>query len=164
MQKMRRLNVALDMLFFGACVCLLLVTGVMKWTGDSGFQTSSVYVLVVAILCFDVGVLANSAFHMRRDLHMLLFVLVYNVLLLGRVYFNCIYYRHRLLDVLEAEGWQQLYLAILIIFVGLVAFVLAYFLIGPIFRRRERQVERESAARRSRWFRFCASFPALRFT
>ena len=63
MQKMRRLNVALDMLFFGACVCLLLVTGVMKWTGDSGFQTSSVYVLVVAILCFDVGVLANSAFH-----------------------------------------------------------------------------------------------------
>ena len=142
MQKMRRLNVALDMLFFGACVCLLLVTGVMKWTGDSGFQTSSVYVLVVAILCFDVGVLANSAFHMRRDLHMLLFVLVYNVLLLGRVYFNCIYYRHRLLDVLEAEGWQQLYLAILIIFVGLVAFVLAYFLIGPIFRRRERQVER----------------------
>ena len=142
MQKMRRLNVALDMLFFGACVCLLLVTGVMKWTGDSGFQTSSVYVLVVAILCFDVGVLANSAFHMRRDLHMLLFVLVYNVLLLGRVYFNCIYYRHRLLDVLEAEGWQQLYLAILIIFVGLVAFVLAYFLFGPIFRRRERQVER----------------------
>lgn len=142
MFTIKRLNLTLDTLFWGAALCLLVVSGTMQWVQDDGFLTSSFYLLVIAILAFDAGVISHVAFHFRRDMPMLLFVMVYNVLLLGRVYFNCIYYRHRLIEALEAEGWHEVYTATGVILTCLIAFVAAYYLIGPLFKRREKQMER----------------------
>lgn len=138
----KRMNVVLDVLLWGVAVCLLVIAGSLQWMGDSGFQIASFYILVIAVLFFDAGVVAHGAFHFRRDMPLLLFMLVYNILLLGRVYFNCIYYRHRLLAALEADSWQDVYLAVSVVLIGLIVFTAVYYLVGPAFWGREAQLER----------------------
>lgn len=141
MLHVKRTGAVLDVLLFGAATVLFLASAVLRWMG-SGYISGAFYLMVFGVLFFNAGALFHSLSHIYRDISFLLFLIAYNILLLGRVYFNCIYYRHKILTALEADSWENLYTAMAIVTTGLVVFTIAYYAVGLLFTKRERQMQK----------------------
>lgn len=141
MLRVKRTSVVLDMLSFGMTVALFLSSAVFRWMGE-GYITIAFYLMMFGIIALDAGAFLHSVFHIYRDVHFLLFVFAYNLLLLGRVYFNAMYYRHKMLLALEGDSWDNLYTALSVLAVGLLAFIVFYYAAGPIFSKYEKQIVR----------------------
>ncbi len=147
MLRVKRTSVVLDMLVFGMAAALFLSSAVFRWMGE-GYITTAFYLMMFGIIALDVGAFLHSAFHIYRDVHFLLFVFAYNLLLLGRVYFNSMYFPHKMLVALEADSWDNLYTALTVVATGLLAFIVFYYAAGPLFAKYERQIVRGQAERK----------------
>ena len=137
MMHMKRTGAVLDVLSFGTAAALFLISALMRWMG-SGYVSGAFYLMVIGTLVLDAGILFHSIFHIYRDIPFLLFAVSYTILLLGRVYYNSVYYSHKILTALEADNWENLYTAMSIITAGLVVLTVTYYACGPLFEKREK--------------------------
>jgi oligosaccharide repeat unit polymerase len=125
-----------DTIFFGLTILLLLTANLMTVFGGSGWQTG-VHIMLVAIIMLNVSIICSLISNIRRDFPLLVFVVAFDTLLLGRVYNSWINYNHKILLLLEADSFENLFDALQIVAVSLFCVYLVYRLVGPLFNKRE---------------------------
>lgn len=123
-----------DTILFGLTVLLLLTSNLITLFGS---WEAAVNVMLVAIIFMNIAVFCSLIKNIRRDFALLIFIIAFDTLLLGRVYVEWITYYHKLLIVLEADGFPQLFQALQIVAISLLFVYLAYRAAGPLFYRRE---------------------------
>ncbi len=131
-----------DIVLFGLTILILLVANLMTVFGGNYWKVA-VDVSFFAIIMLNISIFCSLISHIRRDFALLIFVIAFNVLLLGRVYVSWFGYHHKLLLLLEAEDFPQLFQALQIVAISLLCVYLAYHLAGPIFNRRETAIKEE---------------------
>lgn len=129
-----------DAVLFGLTSLMLLVANLMTVFGGNYWKVA-VDVLFYAIILLNISIFSSVIAHIRRDFALLIFVIAFNVLLLGRVYVSWFGYHHKILLLLEAEDFPQLFQALQIVAISLLCVYLAYHLAGPIFNKRETAIK-----------------------
>jgi len=133
-----------DTIFFGLTILLLLTANLMTVFGGNGWQ-NGVNIMLVAIILLNVSICCSLISNIRRDFALFVFILAFDILLLGRVYNNWINYYHKILLVLEADSFENLFIALQIIAVSLLCVYVAYCLAGPVFYKRETAIRERGA-------------------
>ncbi|MCY1713076.1 O-antigen polysaccharide polymerase Wzy family protein [Caproiciproducens galactitolivorans] len=128
-----------DTILFGITILLMLTSNLLT---VFGVWNTAVDVLFFAILFLDVSIAASLIHNVRRDLALLIFLITYNVLLMGRVFTSWFGYHHKLLLLLEADDFQKLFQSLQLVALSLFCVYCAYRLAGPIFHKREAKIER----------------------
>jgi oligosaccharide repeat unit polymerase len=136
MIKIKAKDFMRDAILFGITIVLLLAANLITVFGGSGWQTA-VNIMLVAIIMLNVSIICSLVSNVRRDFPLLIFVFAFDTLLLGRVYNSWINYNHKILLLLEADSFENLFQALQIVAVSLFCIYLAYRLAGPIFNKRE---------------------------
>ncbi|MDF2632745.1 MAG: O-antigen polysaccharide polymerase Wzy, partial [Caproiciproducens sp.] len=129
MIKIKSLDFIRDTVLFGLTILVLLAANLLTVFGGDYWKTA-VDVLLVGITLLNVSIFSSLIAHIRRDFALLVFVVAFNLLLLGRVYVNWIGYHHKFLLVLEAKDFPQLFQALQIVALSLLCVYLAYHLVG----------------------------------
>ncbi len=144
MIKIKSLDFIRDTVLFGLTILVILAANLLTAFGGNYWKTA-VDVLLVGITLLNVSIFSSLIAHIRRDFALLIFVIAYNILLLGRVYVNWIGYHHKFSLVLEAKDFPQLFQALQIVAVSLFCVYMAYHLVGPIFNKRETAINENGA-------------------
>ncbi len=125
-----------DTILFGLTILLLLTANLMTVLGGSLWE-SAVNLMLIAIIVLNVSIFWSLIRNIRRDFALFIFMVAFDILILGRVYVSWIGYYHKYLQLLEADSLPQLFEALQAVAVSLLCVYLAYRLAGPIFFRRE---------------------------
>nr|WP_319488366.1 O-antigen polysaccharide polymerase Wzy family protein [uncultured Caproiciproducens sp.] len=136
MLKIKTTDFIRDTIFFGIAILLMFTANLLTVFGGSFWETA-VDVLFFAIITLNIAIFSSLIFHIRRDFALLIFVISYNVLLLGRVYTSWFGYHHKLLLLLEADDFPKLFQALQIVALSLLFVYAAYRAAGPFFYSRE---------------------------
>lgn len=136
MLKIKTTDMLRDTILFGFTALLFLTANFMRLLGDSLLE-SAANVLLVAIIFLNISIICSLIKHIRRDIAFFIFVMTFDVLLLGRVYVEWISYYSRYVSILEADGIPELFEALQVVAVSLFCVYLAYRLAGPLFYKRE---------------------------
>lgn len=134
-----------DTILFGLTIILLLIANLMTLFDGSSWE-SAVNIMLVAIIFLNVSIFCSLIKNIRRDFALFIFVIAYDTLLLGRVYVNWISYYHKLLQVLEADGFPQLFQALQIVTISLFVVYVVYRMAGPFFYKRENALRQKGMA------------------
>ena len=131
---------------FGGALVLMLLSCLMTVLSHS-YDETAVCVLFAANVVLNAAIIFDLCKNIQRDFAMLVFVLSFDLLLLGRVYIVFFVYYDRLLSYLEADSYRNLYQALFIVTMALLAAYAAYKLAAPLFFHREKALrERGTAA------------------
>lgn len=139
MIKIKTTDFLRDTILFGLTGLLLLIANFMTVLSGSAWETAA-NIMLVSIIFLNVSIFCSLIKNVRRDFAFLIFMVAFDVLILGRVYVSWIGYYNKYLQLLEADGLQQLFEALQTVAVSLICVYLAYRLAGPIFNRRETAV------------------------
>ena len=139
MLRVKRISAVLDLIAFGVTAVLFLASAVFRWMGEPYVETAF-YLMLFGVIALDAGAFLHSAFHIYRDVHFLLFIFAYNLLLIGRIYFNAMYFPHKMLLALEADSWDNLYTAFFVVALALLFFVVVYYAAEPVFAKYEKRI------------------------
>lgn len=148
MLRVKRTSAVLDLIAFGVTAVLFLASAVFRWMGEPYVETAF-YLMLFGVIALDAGAFLHSAFHIYRDVHFLLFIFAYNLLLIGRIYFNAMYFPHKMLLALEADSWDNLYTAFFVVALALLFFVVVYYAAEPVFAKYEKRI-REGHAQKTK--------------
>ncbi len=139
MIKIKTTDFLRDTILFGPAVLLLLIANLTTVFGGSAWEVAANMVLI-AIVFLNVAIFCSLIRNIRRDFALIVFMAAFDVLLLGRVYVSWLGYYHKILLLLEADGFPELFQALQIIAVSQICVYAAYRLAGPIFNKRETAV------------------------
>ncbi len=143
MIKIKAMDFLRDTILFGLTVLLLFIANLITLFGS--WEAAS-NVMLVAIIFLNISIFCSLIKNIRRDFALLTFVVAYDTLLLGRVYVDWIGYYHKLLLLLEADGFPQLFQALQIVALSLLFVYVAYRAVGPLFYKRESAIWERGAA------------------
>lgn len=136
MIKIKSVDFLRDTVLFGITAVLFLVANLMTLMSD-GLWAPALNVVLVAIIFLNIAVLSDVIKNIRRDIALLIFVIAFDILLLGRVYVSWIGSYDRYPELLEAKGLPELFQALQIVALSFFCVYLAYRLAGPMFHKRE---------------------------
>ncbi|ARP51138.1 O-antigen polysaccharide polymerase Wzy family protein [Caproicibacterium lactatifermentans] len=129
-------------LLFGSGSILLILANLLRLSGNS-YSTGAVYLLFAANVALNVAILWDLCSHIRRDFPMLVFVISFDILLLGRVYIAFLAKDpDYLLYNLEANSYENLFSALQIVTFALLFVYAGYKLSAPLFFHREKALEK----------------------
>jgi len=140
MIKIKSLDFIRNMVLFGLTMSVFLAANLLTAFGGNYWETA-VDVLFFAIILLNISIFSSLIAHIRRDFALLIFVIAYNVLLLGRVYVSWFGYHDKLLLLLEANDFPQLFEALQIVAISLLCVYVAYHLAASIFNKRETAIK-----------------------
>jgi len=129
-----------DTILFGLTLLILLAANLITiFTGN--YWKVAVDVLFYAIIMLNISIFSSIIANIRRDFALLVFVIAFNVLLLGRVYVSWFGYHDKLLSLLEADDFPQLFEALQMVAISLLCVYVAYHLVAPLFNKRETAIK-----------------------
>lgn len=139
-------NAALrNTLLFGATLLLMLVANLVPRFGDYYYETAADLMFAACVL-LDISILCDLIPNIRRDFVLLVFVGTYNILLLGRVFVCYASGYADLLSLLEADSFENLFVALQVVTLSLFFVFLAYRLSAPLFYLREKRMREKGEA------------------
>ncbi|NLG92875.1 MAG: O-antigen polysaccharide polymerase Wzy family protein [Clostridiales bacterium] len=141
MIKVKSEDLLRDTILFGITILLMLAANFFTVLGGDFWKTA-VDVLFFAIISLNIAIAASLIRNVRRDFALLIFLLTYNVLLMGRVYTSWFGYHHKLLLLLEAADFPKLFQSRQLVALSLFCVYFAYRLAGPIFHKRESAIKK----------------------
>jgi oligosaccharide repeat unit polymerase len=124
-------------ILFGTALCLMLTACLMTVVGSEERAACTVF---AANAVLNVAIFQDLFRNVRRDFPLIVFMLSYDLLLLGRVYSVFLRYYYTILSYLEADNFYNLYLALMIVTVAQLSVYAAYKLAAPLFWKRERAI------------------------
>ncbi len=139
MIKIKANDFARDTVLFGLSLLLLLTANFITVFGGDCWKYG-VNIMLVAIIMLNVSIFSSLITNIRRDFALLVFVGAFDLLLLGRVYNSWINYNHKILLLLEATSFENLFQALQVVTVSLLSVFLAYRMAAPIFAKREKAI------------------------
>jgi oligosaccharide repeat unit polymerase len=138
-------NMFRNTVLFGGALVLMIVACLMT-VCSRAYDETAACVLFSANVVLNIAIVFDLCKNIRRDFAMLVFVLAFDLLLLGRVYIAFFAYYDRVLSYLEADSFRNLYWALVVVTVALLAAYTAYKLAAPLFFRREKALREQGAA------------------
>jgi FlaA1/EpsC-like NDP-sugar epimerase len=124
-------------ILFGTALYLMLTACLMTVLGSEERAACTVF---VANAVLNVAIFQDLFRNVRRDFPLIVFMLSYDLLLLGRVYSVFLRCYSTILSYLEADNFYNLFLALMIVTVAQLSVYAAYKLAAPLFWKRERAI------------------------
>jgi oligosaccharide repeat unit polymerase len=121
---------------FGLALTAIAAAGIPAVAGAGSFETACDMMFFANIL-LNIAIITDLLCNIRRDFPLLMFVCSFDVLLLGRVYVSFLGHHSDLLYYLEADNYGNLYKALQVVTISLLAVYAAYKLAAPFFSKRE---------------------------
>lgn len=138
-ERINSRNLLRNTVLFGAAFVLLISAHLAMACGEL-YEGCAVCILFAANAALNLAVLLDICTHIRRDFPLLIFVLAYDLLLLGRVYAAFLTDFENVLYDLQADSYGNLFRSLEIVTAALFCVYAAYRLSAPLFFRRERAV------------------------
>ena len=132
-------NTLRNTVLFGSALILML-TACLMTVLSSVYDENAACTIFAANVVLNVAIIVDLCKNIRRDFPMLIFTLSFDLLLLGRVYIVFFSNYDQVLNNLEADSFRNLYQALMIVTVALLAVYAAYKLSAPLFFRREKSI------------------------
>lgn len=132
-------NLLRNAVLFGAAIILLIAANIAMSCG-AFYESRAVYLLFAANAALNLAILFDICTDIRRNFPLLVFVLSYDLLLLGRVYAAFLTDFDNILYDLQADSFENLFQSLQIVTLSLLFVYAAYRLSAPLFFRREKEV------------------------
>lgn len=130
---------------FGITVLMILTADLLTLFGNIFFEPASV-LLFAANVVLNFSIIIDLLHHIRRDFPLLVFVGTFDILLLGRVYVSFFGHYSQILYFLEAENFQNLFIALKVVTLSLFCVYAFYRFFSPLFYKREKALEQKGTA------------------
>jgi oligosaccharide repeat unit polymerase len=137
--RLKAKNLFWNTILFGTTLCMMLVACLMTVAGHEWDETAAC-TLFVANVVLNAAMFQDLFRNIRRDFPLIVFMLAYDLLLLGRVYSVFLLYYNTILSYLEADNFYNLYLGLMIVTIAQLLVYTAYKLAAPLFWKREKAI------------------------
>lgn len=132
-------NMFRNTVLFGAALTLMAISCLMTVVSNA-WDENAACTMFAANAVLNAAIFLDLFRNIRRDFPLLVFTLSYDLLLCGRVYSVFIRNYDKVLSYLEADSFYNLYLALAIVTMALLAVYTAYRLAAPLFLKREKAI------------------------
>lgn len=132
-------NMFRNTILFGAAL-FLMFTACLMTVVNSAWDERAACTLFAANVVLNAAILLDLFRNIRRDFALIVFMLSFDLLLLGRVYSVFLLHYNTILPYLEADNFYNLYLALMIVTVAQLSVYAAYKLAAPLFWKREKTI------------------------
>ena len=134
---------------FGTTLLLMLAANFLTAFGGFYYEAAA-DLMFAANLLLNAAVLCDLIPNIRRDFPLFIFLITYDILLLGRVYVSFFAHYSDILYYLEAESFQNLFAALQVVTLSLLCVYAGNRLFAPLFARREKRLREKGRAAASR--------------
>ena len=135
---------------FGTTLLLMLAANFLTVFGTF-YDEAAVNLMFAANVMLNLSILCDLLPNLRRDFPLFIFVISYDILLLGRVYVSFFAYYPDILSYLEAASFRNLFTALQVVTLSLLCVYAGNRLFAPLFTRREKRLREKGRAAASRY-------------
>lgn len=143
-ERLNAKNMFRNTVLFGSVFILMLASCLMTAV-SAAYDETAACTIFAANVVLNIAIISDLCKNIRRDFPLLIFTLAFDLLLLGRVYIVFFSDYSNVLSDLEADNFRNLFQALMIVTVALLAVYTAYKLSAPLFYRREKSIREKGA-------------------